>query len=322
MLQTSETCKAVRGVEPHHVLQKIALDVVAPCIWIWYYNSMIMENVLPDIFEYIDFKRYLIDLYKAKRSSDPGFTHAYICHRLGQPNSRSFFNNVISGRKKLTPSFVELLIRIFNLESVESKFFRALVNYNQASGADEKEFYFDQIVRLNRTPYTLIDKDTYEYYKKWYHGTIRSLLAIMDFKNDYKSLADGLCPAITLKQARESIALLKRLKMVESDVNGFLRPVEKVLSTGQRSHDDILKHYQVQCLELGKQAVLREESQPCTTIVHTVFVSDTGYKRILNRLEQCKAEIRSIIHKEEEPPTRVYQVNLQLFPKTKRSRKP
>ncbi|MBN1577042.1 MAG: TIGR02147 family protein [Chitinispirillaceae bacterium] len=281
-----------------------------------------MENVLPNIFEYIDFKQYLVDLYKAKRSIEPGFTHAYVCHKLGQPNSRSFFNNIISGRKKLTSSFVELLIRIFNLGTVESKFFRALVNYNQASGADEKEFYFDQIVQLNQTPCTLIDKDTYEYYKKWYHSTIRSLLAIIDFKNDYKSLAGKLCPAITSKQARESIALLKRLGMVESDADGCLRPVDKVLSTGQSSHDDILRHYQVQCLELGKQAVLNDENQPCHTTTHTVFVSDIGYRRILNRLEQCRSEIRSIIHKDEAPSTRVYQVNLQLFPKTKAAGKP
>ena len=280
-----------------------------------------MDNVLPNIFEYIDFRRYLADLYKAKRGSDPGFTHAYICHKLGQPNSRSFFNNIISGRKKLSPSFVELLIKIFNLRTVESNFFRALVNYNQASGADEKEFYFDQIVQLNRTPYTLIEKGAYEYYKKWYHSTIRSLLAIIDFKNDYKSLAGRLCPAITLKQARESITLLKKLRMVEPDVNGFLRPSDRILSTGPNSHNDILKQYQIQCLELGKQAVVNDQNQPCFTTTYTVFVSDTGYGRILSRLEQCRSEIRSIIHKDEEPSTRVYQVNLQLFPKTKPSGK-
>lgn len=107
-----------------------------------------MKNVLPNIFEYIDFRQYLADLYKAKRSIESGFTHAYICHRLGQPNSRSFFNNVIKGRKNLTPAFVELFINIFGFGSEESKFFRALVNYNQATGTDEKEFYFDQIVTI------------------------------------------------------------------------------------------------------------------------------------------------------------------------------
>lgn len=287
-----------------------------------YLISVNMKNVLPNIFEYIDFRQYLDDLYKAKRIIEPGFTHAYICHQLGQPNSRSFFNNVIKGRKNLTPTFVELLIKIFSFDNVESKYFRALVNYNQATGTDEKEFYFDQIVQLNRTPYSLINKDAYEYYNKWYHSTIRSLLAIINFKNDYKVLADSLCPTITLKQARESITLLKRLGMVKKDANGYLKPLEKVLSTGQCMQNEILQQYQVQCFELGKQAIINNQNKPCTTVTSTVHVSEIGYKRILSRIEQCKSEIQSIIHKDEPAPTRVYQVNLQLFPKSKSVVKP
>ena len=279
-----------------------------------------MNTTRPNIFEYIDFKQFLADAYNAKRRAEPGFTHAYICHKLGQPNSRSFFNNIIKGRKKLTPTFIELFTKIFGLVSLESKFFRALVNYNQADGAEEKEFYFDQIIQLNQTPFTLIDKDTYAYYKVWYHSTIRSLLAVVDFKNEYKELAVKLIPPITVKQARESIVLLKRLGMIKFDANGYLKPVDKVLSTGKSADDHILRRYQTQCLELGKNAVVSNESQPCSTTVSTVFVSDSGYIRILNRLEQCRSEIRSIIHKDEEPPTRVYQVTLQLFPKTKQSR--
>jgi len=72
---------------------------------------------------------------------------------------------------------------------------------------------------------------------------------------------------------------------------------------------------------IGKTSHHQQRDQPCSTIAYTVYVSDTGYKRILDRLEQCKTEIRSIIHKDEEPPTQVYQVNLQLFPKTKKSEK-
>jgi uncharacterized protein (TIGR02147 family) len=103
-----------------------------------------MKTQLPSIYEYIDFKQFLADMYKAKRGREPGFTHAYISHKLGQPNSRSFFNNIIKGRKRLTAVFIEQLITLFDLGVSEGKFFRALVNYDQASGTSEKEFYFEQ----------------------------------------------------------------------------------------------------------------------------------------------------------------------------------
>jgi uncharacterized protein (TIGR02147 family) len=110
--------------------------------------------------------------------------------------------------------------------------------------------------------------------------------------------------------------------MIKENTDGFLKPVDKVLSTGPSIQNDILQQYQVQCFELGKQAIINDQNKPCTTITYTVHVSETGYKRIQNRIEQCKSEIQSIIHKDEELPTRVYQVNLQLFPKSKSSGKP
>jgi uncharacterized protein (TIGR02147 family) len=275
-----------------------------------------MEKSLPNIFEYIDFRKYLDDYRKARREIDPGFTHAFICHKLGQPNARSYFNNVISGRKNVTAGFIDLFIKLLELGQAEAKFFRALVNYNQATSANEKEYYFDQIVQSNSTPFKLLDKDTYTYYTAWYHSTIRSLLAIIDFKDDYKDLATRLLPPISVTQAKTSIKLLLKLGLIASDSKGYLKPVDKVLSTGEKVADTVLQHYQIRAFELGKDAIANDSCQPKHTLTYTVFVSDTGYKRITGRMEQFQSEIRSIIHKDEEKPNRVYQINLQIIPKS------
>jgi uncharacterized protein (TIGR02147 family) len=172
-------------------------------------------------------------------------------------------------------------------------------------------------VQLNRTPVKLLDKSTYIFYKEWYHSTIRSLLGIIDFKDDYKQLASKLIPSITVNKAKSSIALLKKLELIKPDKQGFLKPVDKVLSTGDAIKDHILQQYQLQALELGKNAIVDAENRPAQTITYTVYVSDTGFQRIIGRMQQLKSEIRSILHKDEEPATRVYQVNLQIFPKSK-----
>lgn len=275
-----------------------------------------MKKALPNIYEYIDFRKYLDDYRKARREIDPGFTHAFICHKLGQPNARSYFNNVISARKNVTPSFIELFIKLLELGTAEAKFFRALVNYNQAASANEKEYYFDQIVQSNSTPFKLLDKETYAYYTEWYHSTIRSLLAIIDFKDDYKDLASKLLPPISVPQAKQSIKLLVKLGLIAPDINGYLKPVDKVLSTGEKVADTVLQQYQMRAFELGKDAIANDACQPKQTLTYTVFVSDTGYKRIIGRMEQFQSEVRSIIHKDEEKPDRVYQINLQIIPKS------
>jgi uncharacterized protein (TIGR02147 family) len=276
-----------------------------------------MKDILPNIFKYIDVRKYLEDFRIAMKTADPGFTHAYICHKLGQPHSRSYYSNVVNGVKNISAGFIDLFINLLNLDSHEAKYFRALVNYNQTESAQEKEFYFDQIVALNRTPYKLLDKNTYAYYKEWHHSTIRSLLGIINFKNDYKLLASKVCPQITVRQARESINLLKRLGLIQPDAKGYLKPIDKVLSTGPSVEDHLIKQYQLKNIELGKCALVNAMDTSCKTITYTIYVSGKGYKRLIDRMDQFRSEIRSIIHKDEEPSTRVYQMNLQLFAKSK-----
>ena len=190
------------------------------------------------------------------------------------------------------------------------------MNYNQARSADEKEFYFEQIIQCNRTPFKLLDKNTYAYYTTWYHSTVRSLLEIIDFKNNYKDLAGRLLPPITVPQVKESLRLLSRLGLIAPDARGFLKPVDRVLSTGEKVQDHLLRQYQVQAFELGKNAIINDGCKPKQTLTYTIFISDKGYERILNRMEQFRSEVRSIIHKDEDPPNRVYQINMQIIPKS------
>jgi uncharacterized protein (TIGR02147 family) len=44
---------------------------------------------LPNIFEYIDYRKYLNDYYRAKKCQEPGFSHSYICYKLGQDKSKT-----------------------------------------------------------------------------------------------------------------------------------------------------------------------------------------------------------------------------------------
>lgn len=278
------------------------------------YVLLYMKTQLPDIFQYIDFKKYLVDYYSARKTMDRGFTHAYICHRLGQFKSNSCFTNVLRGRMHLTPTFIDRFINMLELKTDEAKFFRALVNYNQTKSPQEKEFFFDQLVRLNRTPHKVIDINAYAYYKEWYHSVVRAALDIIDFKDDYKTLASILYPPITLKEARNSIALLKNLDLIIQDKNGFWRPNEKVLITGDLIKDAVVKQFQIKCLDHAKNVLANDAITMNRNITMTISLSEKAHERISDRIKQFKSEIRSIIHKDEFPAQNVYHINLNFFP--------
>ena len=164
-----------------------------------------------NLFAYNDFRRYLADWLAAKKAEDPRFTGAEVHRRLGLPNTRSFFPDVVSG-KRVTETFVDRFIVLLDLDREESRFFRALVRYNQAESPEERELAFDQLVTFNRTPRTVLDQRQMSFYKDWKHGAIRALLDTGEYGDDPDRIAKELVPRLTPGQVRESLELLAGLE--------------------------------------------------------------------------------------------------------------
>lgn len=275
-----------------------------------------MEIQLPNIFEYNNFRKYLEDYQKARVKIDSSFSKSYICKNIGLPNSRSYFNTIVSGQN-ISKTFIDRFIRLLELKKDEAKFFTVLVKFNQAEGPEERELYFEQLISLNKTPKMEMAKESYEYYKNWYNSAIRAVINLFDFKGNYKKLAQMVYPPITEKKAREAIKILKKLKLIEKNSQGVYKPTSKSIATAPYVQNEIIKQYQLQCFELTKNAIIKELSYPHDISTNILYVSQEGYRRIQEKLKKFRAEIRSIVHKDEQRADRVYQLNVALFPNSK-----
>jgi hypothetical protein, TIGR02147 len=271
-----------------------------------------MKTTLPNLFEYNDFRRFINDYQKARHAQNRMFTKSEICKRLGIPNSRSYINDVINGRI-VTSTFVNRFVKALELNAEQANFFRCLVDFNQST-VEDRERHFDQLVSLNRTPVKKIDKQTFIYYNEWYHGVVRALLAVYDFSDNYAVLARKLYPPITEKQAKDSISLLLELKLIKKNEAGFYKPTDKSITTGFFLSDELIKNYQVRCLQLAQNAIIQPHKKPQNITSRTISVSAEGYKRIEKRIQKFSSEIRSVIHKDEQAPDRVYHLDILLFP--------
>lgn len=276
----------------------------------------------PYIFDYNDFRKYLKDFYTYKHQLNKKFSKTFICKELGLPNSRSYFQDILNG-KFVSQLKIPLFIKLFNLNNEESQFFRVLVNYNQAvDDPKEREYLFEQLVSLNQTPKAIINEKEYAYYKDWYNSVVRAVLNIVNFRKDgnYLKLARQIFPPLTETQARASVNLLLELGLIKENENGFLKPTEKVISTGAYARDEIIKQNQLKSLEIAREAILKNQKQPQRVITKTISISNEGYNRVLKNIEKCSSEINSIVHKDEAPADRVYQLDIILFPHSNEGR--
>jgi uncharacterized protein (TIGR02147 family) len=275
-----------------------------------------MKKPVPNIYDYNDFRRFLADFQAFYYAADKRYSKSSLSRLLGLPNTRSYFNDVLKN-KKVTPVFIDRFIKVLHLKKDEAQFFRILVLFNQAETADEREIHFNQIIALNRTPKRLMEKSVYSYYQNWYNGVIRALLHIYDFNNDYAGLAKKVFPPISAKQARESVALLIKLNLIARDKRGYYKPTEKAIATADGVKDELIKNYQLSSLEMGKMALLKNLSLPQSISTNVLSISPEGLKRLEKKIHQFRAEVRSLVHKDEKPADRVFQLAIMLFPNSR-----
>ena len=273
-----------------------------------------MIQQFASVFDYADFRKFLEDYQARRQAHDDTFTRSQFCKELGLPNTRSFFNDVVKGVRPLSKTNVERFTRTLGMSEAEAQFFHVLVEFNQAIIPSDRELLFEQLVSLNHAPSRQIIREEFEFYRHWHHTTIFSLLDIIDVTDDYTGLGRRIFPPITTSQARDSVTLLEKLGLIQRSEAGFWKPTAKTLDTGSYAKDELVRQYQLQCLELSKRAMLLEHQEPRSFSTMTLSVSKTGCALIEKKLKKFRSEVRSIAHREESPADRVYQVNIQFFP--------
>lgn len=269
---------------------------------------------MQSIYDYVDFRKFLSDSFDEKNKENKKFSKSYICREMGVPNSRSYFTDIIGGDRALSNAKAELLVTIFELDTDEAQYFRLLVQYNQTMMPNEKKFYLDQLLRAAKPEKVDLNPKFFALYGKWYHSSIRALLDVVTFTGDCTLLAEKLIPTISVEEIEESIALLLDLKLIEKNEDGCFKPTDSYITSGNAAlHNEIIKQYQIDCIELSKNAVYNAKVQKKNISTKTISVSDETYDLIRERLNQFKEEVSAIIQKDEHKAENVYQLNIQLF---------
>jgi uncharacterized protein (TIGR02147 family) len=276
------------------------------------YHDRYMSKNMPSIFQYNNFRIFLKDYQEARYAVEKTFTKSFLCKMLGLPRTRSYFNDVLSG-KEITETFVERFITLIGFTQDEAQFFSVLVKFNQTRNTDEREYYFDQLIQLNHTPVKIIDPKTYSFYKEWYHTTLRALLDIVNFKDNYAELAKRIYPPVGLSKIKKSIELMDQLGLIARNDKGYYKPTEKSIAA-EHCNDELIKQYQIQCIELAGQSVLTSGKKPHLIKTVTMCISLEGYNRLEKHLSSYILEVCSLVNKDEDLADRVYQLNVQLFP--------
>lgn len=277
-------------------------------------------TALPDIFLFYDYRAYLKTLFEFNKAQSRRFSHRYIVTRAGF-KSPNVLKNVIDGKRNLTFAAAEQFAKAFKLESAVKKYFLALVQYNQAGTATEKEKFFQELVdmRTRENPARL-GEDQYDVFSHWWHLAIREVVSLPDFQFSPDWVSDALSPSITPDEAAESLSLLKSLGLIAMNRDRSWTQVEKTIATDARVKSVMVSQFHREMIRLGGEALSRFPGKDREVSGTTLRVAEADLNKIKTWLREFRMKILGLAA-QSAGADQIYQLNFQFFPlvKSKRS---
>ncbi len=275
-----------------------------------------MDKII-DIFQFTNFRKYLDEYQAARVLTDPDFTRAGACVLLGLPKTRSYYNDIVKGKKlssRMIPKFVEVL----GLNKKEARYFETLVNLDQAKTATERNTFFEELLKQHPDSHRILNEDAYEYFNHWYNSVLFTALEVVDVSDDLEPVQKLIFPKVSVGTLKRSLELLERLGFVRKNEDGFWKSCRESVSSGAYNNSDLVRQYQLQCFELSKQALLANNENPSDMGTFTFSVSDDAFKAIAKEIQGLKARVRKIIAQDRKKATGVHQLNIHLFTNLKK----
>ena len=266
-----------------------------------------------DVFRYLDYRAFLSDFYKAKKTK--GFSYRAFSRAagLGAPN---YLKLVIAGERNLTPPMAARFAAACGLAGDAAEFFQYLVEFNQAGNVAQRNAGYARITAFERYRRShKLELAQAAYHASWYLPAIRELITSPSFDEDPQRLAAKLWPPIKPSEAKFALDTLLELGLVERDTHGRLRQTSAVVSTGPETFGLHITNYHAEMMRRATQAMELVPAAQRDVSALTMCASPATLARLKKRIQEFRRELIALVEAEaEQDRTQVVQLNFQLFP--------
>jgi len=270
-----------------------------------------------EIYEYMDYREFIKDWFRHEKRTRRRFTVREFARRAGF-NSTGFLNELMAGRRHLSKDWVEKFLKVMGLLKYREIYFRCLVAFSKAKTYDKKNIAYKNLVDSNRKFGRTEEYYLSEVYRDWYNPVILNLLRIRNVKNDYDSLASLLRPAIRNYEARASIKLFKRLKLIRKNKEGFWKPVKKAFELAYKSGS--IGRNNLHKSAVGaflKRANIIDNMEKVSTIHVAMSLSENALNDVSREVLKFKKSVEAIALADYEKVDRVSVLTMQFCQATK-----
>ncbi len=268
----------------------------------------------PDLYAYLDYRRYLLDWFEAKKAGNPRFSHRLFARKAGHKNP-SLLLLVGQGKRNLSPTNVTGFARALGLTGDDARFFAQLVQLGQAPDAAAQNEAWEQIAASRRfREARALSGQGFEVISRWYHSALHELARRDDFEADPAWVARTLRPRVTLSQAASALDLLFSLGMLVQNEHGQVEPRDVSLATPHEVAGLAARNYHDGMLGLARESIAssaRDERHLCAV---TVCIPRALVPTLKRELDAFQERLLHLCDSADGDREQVYQAHLALFP--------
>jgi uncharacterized protein (TIGR02147 family) len=267
-----------------------------------------------DVFRFRDYREFLAAFYahaKAAGSSYRGFARVA---GLGAPN---YLKLVIDGKRNLSKEMAGRFAAACRLNAESTEYFELLVAFNQADDDAERNELHERLSRFARFRSTQrLDVAQHEYHSSWFIPVVRELVSCPGFVEDAAWIAAQLQPAISEKEALHALDVLQRLGLLERNDDGQLVQASRAVTTGQQATGLHIRNYHAEVMQRAVRAMHEIPAEERYISALTLSGSAATWAEVMRRVLAFRQELVALCDADP-APSRVIQLNLQLFPLTR-----
>jgi uncharacterized protein (TIGR02147 family) len=278
-----------------------------------------MDAQLKSVFHYTDYRKYLREYYDWAKANKRGFSHRAFMTRTGM-SGPNYFKRVMDGVHNLTENSIPKFAAALELTEAEERYFRHLVYFNQAGTLEEKDKWFGVLMELKQPhSHYVLEKAQYDYYKDWYNVAIREMLSFLPYDDKDEGMAvemgRRLSPPVQPKKVKKAIELLAGLGLISRKEGGAYQAASTFIHTEPDVQSLLIPKFHQSMTRLAEEAITRFSKDERYFSSSTVSLSEKTYGEIIELIRKTRQEVLRKVG-EDQDPSRVYHLNMQLFPLT------
>ena len=271
------------------------------------------------VMEYQNFRIYMRDFYTERKLAS-GFTWRDFAKLAGY-SSPVFLKLVCDDKANLSEVGIERVANAMGLTGADLQYFRALVNFNQEKDSAKKKEIFKELRAIAKeNEMALVGEDQYDYYESWINPVLRELVPQVPDATPAQ-MADMLAFDTQAAEVKKALKLLQKVGLLNKDAEGRYEQSSKAITTGNIEVASLsVREMHRQMGELAVRSLDEVPVNERDISGLTIGVSEDAYYRITKEIEDFRRRVASIVM-QDTVEDRVYRLNVQMFPLTKKFKK-